>query len=155
MIWQSAMVSAVDLPIQISKVNSPRETPIVTMELPDNEYPTTILCKANPQEIRPQRYSTLKKAHLRLPTTSWLRPSRCDIHSYPYVGQLVKSTKSCHVRHDLRSTTFADHKQLFLSSRVITYASSSKRTTHHALHLKLFMQVFKTQTTYGMDIPGK
>ena len=66
------------------------------------------------------------KAHLGLPTTSWLRPSSFDKHSCPYVGQRSSPTHPGHFHHDLRSTTFTDREQRLLSSRIITNASSSK-----------------------------
>ena len=65
-------------------------------------------------------------AHLGLPTTSWLRPSSFDKNSCPYVGQWSSPTRPGQFHHNLRSTTFTDHEQRLLWSRVIINASSSK-----------------------------
>ena len=51
------------------------------------------------------------KAHLGLPTTSWLRPSSFDKHSCPYVGQWSNPTNRGQFHHDLRSTGFTDREQ--------------------------------------------
>ena len=72
------------------------------------------------------------KAHLGLPTPSWLRPSSFDKHGCPYVGQWSSPTHPGQFHHDPRSTTFTDRGQRLLSSPVITNASSSKpRTKRH------------------------
>ena len=91
------------------------------------------------------------KAHLGLPTTSWLRPRSFDKHSCPYVGQWSSPTHPGHFHHDLRSTTFADREQRLLSSRVITNESSSKPRAP-APSLQLRMQLAETQTTHGTCI---
>ena len=66
------------------------------------------------------------KAHLGLPTISWLRPSSFDEHSSPHVEQWSSPTHPGHFHRDLRPTTFTDREQRLLSSRVITNAASSK-----------------------------
>ena len=72
------------------------------------------------------------KAHLRLPSTSWLRPSSFDKHSCPYVGQWSSPTHPGQVHRDLSSTTFTDREQRLFNSRIITNAPSSKPgTTRH------------------------
>ena len=103
----------------------------MTIELPAKMYPT-ILCKLKCPNDTTTAVQHTPKAHLGLPTTSWLRPSRFDKHSCPCVGQWPNPTHPCHFHHDLRSTTFTDREQWLFSSRVITNASSSKpRTARH------------------------
>ena len=74
------------------------------------------------------------KAHLGLPTISWLRPSGFDKHSCPYAGQWSNSTNHGHFHHGPKFITFTGREQRLFGSRVITnfIASSSKpRTTCH------------------------
>ena len=66
------------------------------------------------------------KAHLLLPTSSWLRPSSFHKHSCLCVGQWSNPTHPGNFHLGLRSATFTDREQRMLSSRVITNAPSSK-----------------------------
>ena len=91
------------------------------------------------------------KAHLGLPTTSWLRPSRFDKHSCPYVGQWSSPTHSGHFHHDLRSTTFTDREQRLLSIRSSPMHPQANHA-HQASPLQLRMQLAETQTTHGTCI---
>ena len=91
------------------------------------------------------------KAHLGLPTTSWLRPSSFDKHSCPYVGQWSSPTHPGHFHHDLISTTFTD-----LNNDCSAAASSPMHLqanhAHQASPLQLRMQLAETQTTHGTCI---
>ena len=114
-------------------LKSSQETPTATIELPDKLYPT-ILCTMHSKMPNSTTTAVLHppKAHVGLPTTSWLIPSSIDKHSRPYVGLCPSPTDRGQFHHDLRSTTFTDRQQRLFSSRVITNDSSSKpRTTRH------------------------
>ena len=74
------------------------------------------------------------KAHLGLPTTSWLGPSSFDKPSCPYVGQSSCPTNRCQSHHDLRSIMATDCAILGMlySSHALTDSASSKtRTARH------------------------
>ena len=61
----------------------------------------------------------IPKSFLRLPTTSWLRPSSFDKLCCPDVGHWSNPTQPGQFHHHRRFSTFTGHEQLLLSSGVI------------------------------------
>ena len=72
------------------------------------------------------------KAHLGLPTTSWLRPIIFDEPSCPYVGQWSCLTSCALSHHDLQSITATDSAISITAATRLTDPTSCKtRTTRH------------------------
>ena len=140
------MPLTIDLPVRISRYQEPTRN-----ANNDNWTPWHNVSNHSMEGRMPNDTTTAvqhrPKAHLGLPTTSWLRPSSFDKHSCSYVGQWSTPTHAGHFHHDLRSTTFTDREQLLCSEAASSLMHLHANHAHHASPLQLRMQLAETQTT--------
>ena len=127
----SDMPSAMDLPVRITKSRELTRNANNESGIPWQNVSNHSMYDKMPNDTT-TAVQHPPKAHLGLPTTSWLRLSGNDNHSCPYVGKLSKPTSRGQFHHDLRSTTFTAREQGLFRRRVIINESSTKpRTTRH------------------------
>ena len=91
------------------------------------------------------------KAHLGLPTTSWLGPSRFDESNCPYVGKYSCPTNHVQSHHDLIHVTAADCAICFTAAAptpIQLQAKHTPRVTPLIAHATC-----EKQTTHGKCVP--